>query len=408
MTPKRFSLLPLTFAVVAVGLVAAQHTQLPPPFATPSARNNPRVIPQPGDRKLDVPSGFTVSVWAEGFSVPRFMLQGTRGEILIADSGGQARAAAVGSSQTSGYGGTVYVVPPDSNPSALKPLIQNLDRPYGLALWQNYLYVAESTSVKRYPYDAAALKAGTGEEVVSLAGQGAGHWTRSLLFDRKGEKLYVGVGSRSNVDPGEDPRRAAINRYNPDGSGHEIFASGTRNPIGLHWYPNTDTLWAAVQERDGLGDDLPPDYFTHTEPQGFYGWPFAYFGPNEEPRLEGQRPELVKKTITPDVALGAHVAVLDFTFYTGTQFPAEYRGGAFLAEHGSWNRSKRIGYRVVFVPFANGKPSGPPRDFLTGWMLAPDSPDVWGRPVAVLQLGDGSLLVSDDGGKKIWRVAYGK
>jgi glucose/arabinose dehydrogenase len=376
-------------AASAAGLLVAQSTQLPPPFATPSVTNRSRVIEKPADRELKLPAGFSAQVWADGFDRPRFMLQGSHGEILIADSSG-----------------VVYGVPPGGDPSARKKLVEGLDRPYGLALWKDYLYVGEPTSVKRYAYDAAALGAGKGEEVISLAGFSRGHWTRSLLFDRAGQKLYVGVGSGSNIDTGEDPRRAAINRYNPDGSGHEIYASGTRNPIGLHWYPDTDVLWAAVQERDGLGDDLPPDYFTHIQQGGFYGWPYAYFGSNEEPRLKGQRPDLVTKTIVPHLSLGAHVAVLDFTFYAGTQFPQEYRGGAFLALHGSWNRSKRVGYSVVFVPFRDGKPSGEPREFLTGWMISPESEEVWGRPVAVLQLNDGSLLVSDDGGKRIWKVSY--
>jgi len=208
------------------------------------------------------------------------------------------------------------------------------------------------------------------------------------------------------VSTGEDPMRAAINRFNPDGSGHEILASGTRNPIGLHWYPGTDTLWAAVQERDALGDDLVPDYFTHVQPGAFYGWPYAYSGPHEEPRHKGERPDLVAKTIAGDVLLQSHLAVLDFLFYTGKQFPKEYQGGAFLAFHGSWNRSKRVGYEVGFIPFKDGKPSGPVQEFLTGWMISPESREVWGRPVGIMQLPDGSILVSDDGGKKIWRIRY--
>jgi glucose/arabinose dehydrogenase len=285
-------------------------------------------------------------------------------------------------------------------------LLRGLDRPYGLAFWKEYLYVAETTSLKRYKYDRKTMTAGRGEDVVSMKDFGAGHWTRTVLFDRKGEKMYVGVGSRSNVSPGEPERRAAISRYNPDGSGYELFASGTRNPIGLCWYPGTDTLWAAVQERDALGDDLVPDYFTTIQQGGFYGWPFAYIGPNEDPRNKGQRPDLVKKTIVPDVPLQSHVAVLDCLFYSGKQFPAEYRGGAFLAFHGSWNRSKRVGYSVTFLPYKDGKPSGPVQDFLTGWMLAPDKREVWGRPVGLLELPDGSLLVSDDGGNKVWRISY--
>jgi glucose/arabinose dehydrogenase len=200
--------------------------------------------------------------------------------------------------------------------------------------------------------------------------------------------------------------RAAINRFNPDGTGHEIYASGTRNPIGLHWYPGTDTLWAAVQERDALGDDLVPDYFTAIKQGAFYGWPYAYIGPHEDPRNKGAAPDKVQKTVVPDVLLGSHVAVLDFVFYTGKQFPAEYQGGAFLAFHGSWNRSKRVGQSVAFIPFQNGKPSGPVREFLSGWMLSPDKREVWGRPVALLQLPDGSVLVSEDGGNKIWRISY--
>ena len=182
-------------------------------------------------------------------------------------------------------------------------------------------------------------------------------------------------------------------------------AAGTRNPIGMRWYPGTDTLWAAVQERDGLGDDLVPDYFTSVVPGGFYGWPYSYIGSNEDPRRKDEEPDLVKKAIVPDVILGSHVAVLDALFYTGNMFPKKYQGGAFLAQHGSWNRSRRVGYDVVFVPFYNGKPAGQPREFLTGFMLDPDKVEVWGRPVGLLQLPDGSLLVSDDGGNKIWRIS---
>ena len=347
------------------------------------------MIPRPDGAQLRVPAGFNVEVFAEGFDVPRFMAEGPSKELLLSD------AARDG-------GGAVYVL----EGKARKKLLSGLDRPFGLAFWRDYLYVGEPQSIKRYKYDARNRTAGPGEEVVSLKGFGGGHWTRTVLFDRDGKKMYVTVGSGSNVDTGEDPRRAAINRYNPDGSGQEIYASGLRNVIGMRWYPGTDVLWAATQERDALGDDLAPDYFTHVTQGGFYGWPYAYFGPHEDPRNKGQRPDLVKKTITPDVNLGAHVAVLDMIFYTGSQFPAQYKGGAFLAFHGSWNRSKRVGQSVMFIPFKNGKPSGPVQEFLTGWMLSPDSQNVWGRPVGLFQMPDGSLLVSDDGGKKIWRISY--
>ncbi|MDR3703956.1 MAG: PQQ-dependent sugar dehydrogenase [Candidatus Sulfopaludibacter sp.] len=369
---------------------AADNPKLPPPYATPAANNGPRVIPRPSGARLNVPQGFSYEVWAEDFKRPRFMMLGPNNEVILADSDRRPN-------------GTVYVF--DKNKEA-KKLITGLYQPYGLAYLNGYLYVAESDSVKKYKYDSKAMTAGPGEEIISLKGQDTHHWTRSLLIDRAGKKIYVGVGSASNVSTGEDPRRAAISVYNIDGSDHQIFAAGLRNPIGMRWYPGTDTLWAAVQERDDLGDDLVPDYFTHVQKGGFYGWPYAYIGPNEDPRNKGLRPLLVAKTIVPDVLLGAHVAVLDFVFYTGKQFPAEYQGGAFLCFHGSWNRSMRVGQSIGFIPFKDGKPSGPLREVLTGWMLGPDKREVWGRPVGLLQLPDGSLLISDDGGDKIWHLSY--
>jgi len=385
--------LPLFAAVAVFGQVQQQEAKLPAPYATPTVTNPPKVVGRPSDAQLKVPQGFVIEEYATDFNTPRFMYTAPGGQILVSDSSA----------------GTVYVLV-DKNKSYKDPerkaILTGLDRPYGLAIWKDYLYVGEPTSVKRYKYDAKNLTAGPGEQIASLKDFKQGHWTRSLLFDSKGEKLYVGVGSGSNVNTGEDPMRAAINRFNPDGSGHEIFASGTRNPIGLHWYPGTDTLWAAVQERDALGDDLVPDFFTHIQQGAFYGWPYAYSGPHEEPRHKGERPDLVAKTTAGDILLQSHVAVLDFLFYTGKQFPAEYQGGAFLAFHGSWNRSKRVGYEVGFIPFKDGKPSGAVQEFLTGWMISPESREVWGRPVAIMQLPDGSILVSDDGGKKIWRISY--
>ncbi|MEO8051283.1 MAG: PQQ-dependent sugar dehydrogenase [Acidobacteriota bacterium] len=376
---------------VVASAMFAQDFKLPAPFATPSSRNQSRVIERPAGAELKVPAGFVVEEYMSGFERPRKMILGPRKELLIADS-------------ALGTKGAVWV----AKGKEKRKLIEGLDRPFGLAFWKDYLYVGEPTSIKRYKYDAKAMTAGKGEEVVSLKDFGMGHNSRNILFDRKGEKMYVNIGSRSNVDAGEDPRRAAVNRYNPDGSGHEIFVSGTRNPTGIHLYPGTDTIWITVEERDLLGDDLVPEYFTHIEQGEFFGWPYAYLGPNEDPRRKGERPDLVAKTVKPDVLLGAHASALEFAFYTGTAFPKEYQGGAFIALHGSWNRAQRQGYEIKFVPFANAKPSGPPRDFLTGWMLAPDNPDVWGRPVGVLEMPDGSLLVSDDGGKKIWRVSYKK
>jgi glucose/arabinose dehydrogenase len=383
----------VTLVGAALGLQLT-HPTLPPPFHTPSADNRPKVIPRPDGAELHLPEGFGIDVYAEGFERPRFMLQGPNKEILVSDSV---------------ESGAVYVLldrNQDFKAEAKQKLIDGLDRPYGLAFWKEYLYVAEATRLKRYRYDFRAMSLGSGEEIVSLKDFGKGHWTRTVLFDHEGEKMYLTVGSGSNVSTGEDSSRAAINRSNPDGTGHEIFASGLRNVIGLRWYPGSSILWAAVQERDGLGDDLVPDYLTAVQQGGFYGWPYAYLGQNEEPRNKGQRPDLVKKTLVPDVLLGTHVAVLDLLFYTGKQFPEHYRGGAFLAFHGSWNRAQRVGYSVAFVPFKNGRPVSGPQDFLTGFRLDPNKREVWGRPVGLLQLPDGSLLVSDDGGNKIWRIFY--
>lgn len=365
--------------------------KLPKPYETKSSTNPPRVVARPEGSKLSVPAGFTIEEFATDFKRPRIMLLGPSKEILVTDSTAK---------------GKVYVLSPDGKDR--KELLADLDRPYGLAWWKDYLYVAETTSVKRYKYNSKDRTAGPGEEIVSLKEYDKGHWTRSILFDRKGEKLYLTVGSLSNVDAGEPEIRAAITVMDPDGKNAERYATGTRNPTAIRWAPGTDTLWAAVQERDLLGDDLVPDYFTSIRKGGFYGWPYAYIGPNEDPRHPGKRPDLVAKTIVPDVPLPSHCAVLDVQFYGGKMFPAEYRGGAFLAYHGSWNRALRVGYSVAFLPFKNGKPAGAPRDFLTGWMTDPASKEVWGRPVGLLELPDGSMLVTDDGGNKIWRIQYKK
>lgn len=366
--------------------------KLPAPYATPSSTNRAQVIERPKGARLNLPAGFTISEYATDFNRPRYLLQGPSGEILLTDS------------VESGKVILLFDRNKDYVADARKELIIGLDRPFGMAFHDGYLYVAETTSLKRYKYDPKAMTVSAGQEIVKMSDFGRGHWTRTIAFDRKG-KLYLGVGSASNVDHGEPTMRAAISKMNADGTGQEIFATGTRNPTSIRFYPSTDTLWSAVQERDGLGDDLVPDYLTSIQPGGFYGWPYAYIGPNPDPRRK-EKPELVAKTIVPDIVLGAHVAIIDFLPYTGKQFPAEYRNGVFLAQHGSWNRSQRIGYNVMFVPFKDGKPSGPPKEFLTGWMLSPGQREVWGRPVGFLQLPDGSLLVTDDGGNKIWRISY--
>jgi len=369
-------------------------TELPEPYATPSARNQPQVIDRPDGSKLSLPEGFKIEEFSveEDYIRPRFMILGPSQEILLSDSGERQEA-----------NGSVSVLKAGKR----KILISELDRPFGLALHEKWLYVAEPTSLKRYVYDPAKMEiTSDGDEIVSFEGFGNGHWTRSILFNEDHSKFYLTCGSGSNVDVGEDPIRAALHRYNPDGSGHEIVATGLRNIIGLQFYPGSQDVWATIQERDGLGDDLVSDYLVKIKEGGFYGWPYAYTGPHEDPRHKDVAPDMVKKTLYPDVMLGAHVAVLDTRFYTAAQFPEKYRGGMFLAFHGSWNRAERVGYRIVYIPFKNGMPTSGPQDFLTGWMSDPGVRQVWGRPVGLLVMPDGSMLVSDDGGRKIWRISY--
>ena len=398
MTPPS-SLLSVVLSLALATVLVAQSNpypvnwkELPAPFHTPAVRNRGRVISRPAGAQLQVPPGFVVQEYMSGFVRPRFMLLGRGNQVLLADSGSREAPD-----------GVVYLL----RNGTKTPIIEKLDRPYGLALSGNTLYVAETTSVKRYPYDPTTMRVtGQGQEIISLSGFGQGHWTRTLLFNRDRTKLYLTVGSGSNIDLGEPTMRAALHRYNPDGTGHETVATGLRNIIGLTSYPGTDDLWAGVQERDGLGDDLVPDYVVRVREGGFYGWPIAYIGPHPEPRHKDVDHAKNKSTLYPDVLLGAHVGVLDILFYTGQQFPEKYRGGMFAAFHGSWNRSERTGYKIAFIPFRDRRPTSGPEDFLTGWMLAPDKVEVWGRPVGLLQMPDGSLLISDDGGQKIWRVSY--
>jgi glucose/arabinose dehydrogenase len=282
-----------------------------------------------------------------------------------------------------------------------------LAAPFGLAFHDGYLYVGNTASLVRYKYANGDLQAqGEPEKLMDLPA--GGHSTRNIVFNRAGTKMYVAVGSQSNNDAGEDCRRAAILEFNPDGTGYRVYASGIRNPVGLALQPGTDIIWTAMNERDNLGDDLVPDYATSVKDGGFYGWPYAYIGKNYDPRYVGAFPELVNKTIVPDVLIPAHSAALGITFYTGTQFPQRYRNGGFVALHGSWNRSIASGYRVVFFPMNNGRP-GPIEDFLTGFLASDGSNGSpiaqWGRPVGVLTSRDGALLVSDDSGNKIWKIS---
>jgi glucose/arabinose dehydrogenase len=282
-----------------------------------------------------------------------------------------------------------------------------MNRPFGIAFQENYVYIGNMNELLRFRYDPKTSKR-LGEKEHLLDLPSGGHDTRSLAFSADGKHLLIAVGSNSNIDTGEDPRRAAVTICDPDGKNARLYATGLRNPVGLALEPVTGAVWTTVNERDELGDDLPPDYFTSVNDGGFYGWPYSYIGDNVDQRVKPQRPDLVARAIIPDVLLGAHVAPLQFAFYAGKQFPESYRGGAFVAEHGSWNRAKRSGYQVAFVPFKNGKPSADPVPFMTGLVPDPGGQDVNGRPVGVAVATDGSLLVSDDGAGVVYRVSFAK
>lgn len=372
---------------------------LPAPFATESARRSSKVIAQPANAKLNLPRGFRVNVYAEGdFQYPRWMALAPNGDVFVADS----RANSI-------------IVLRDTNKDGTADerftFSGNLKQPFGMAFWNDYFYVANTDSVVRFKYKSGQTKAvGEPEKLIELTRGGYNqHWTRNLMFSPDGKKLYVSIGSETNAEVETDPRRAAISVYDPDGKNHRIFASGLRNPIGLAFNPATKELWTAVNERDGLGDDLVPDYVTSVRDGGFYGFPFAYIGQNEEPRRKGENPALVNKSIVPDVLVTSHSAALGIVFYDGKMFPKEYRGDAFVALHGSWNRQKLTGYKIIRVRFNNGKLVGNQyEDFVSGWLPSEDSNEVWGRPVGLLVNADGSVLIADDGAKKIWRVSYQK
>src|SRR5262245_4131103 len=403
----------------AMAVLAIVLLQLPPPFQTPWFRKPTRVVALPDGHRLKVPPGFSVNVFAGDLQFPRFMALAPNGDVFLSDPfRGAGRITILRDADLDGVAETREV------------FATGLNLPFGLAFWKDYLYVGNNDSVVRFKYASGQTAAGAAaEKMIDLPPsdaaldrdtaerlhidlnqtRGYNHWTRNVLFNRGGTKLYVTVGSSTNATPEDDPRRAAINEYSPDGSGHRVFASGLRSPVGLAWSPGTDTLWTAVNERDHLGDDLVPDYITSVRDGAFYGWPYSYIGQHVDPTVKTPRPDLVAKAIEPDVLLPSHSAALGLLFYTGSQFPAGYRNSAFVALHGSINRSRLSGYSVARVPFRDGKASGPPEDFLSGLIARDDEEkEAWGRPVGLLQLPDGSLLVSDDGGNRVWRVSYRK
>ena len=402
---------------------AADSVHLPSPYATESVSNRVKVVNWPAGKTPTAPAGFAVAEYAGQMKSPRWIYVAPNGDVLVAESSTLPKSTLMkvvakldldkSRSLRSESANRITLfrdTNKDGKPDVHTTFLANLKQPFGMLIIGKFFYVANTDGVLRFPYQPGATKiSGTGQRILALPASGYNnHWTRNLLASPDGSKIYVTVGSGSNVQEHgaeNEVRRANILQINPDGSGEKVYASGLRNPVGLGWAPGTTTLWTAVNERDELGDELVPDYLTSVKEGGFYGWPYAYYGPNEDPRRKGERPDLVKRTLVPDVPLGAHTASLGLAFYDKTAFPTKYRNGAFIGQHGSWNRTAFSGYKVVFVPFANGKPSGPPEDFLTGFLAGGDSKDAYGRPVGVTTLPDGSLLVADDAADKIWRVS---
>ena len=375
---------------------------LPPPFATESAEKRPEEAGWPEGKMPKAPVGFTVTKFADKLDSPRWTYIAPNGDIFVAESSTKKSADRIT---------LLRDVNKDGKPELREIFIEKLNKPFGMLVLNNFFYVANTDGIYRYPYKTGETKlTGKGKKILELpAGGYNNHWTRNLLANADGSKIYVSVGSGSNVgDNGMDKekRRANILQINPDGTGEKIYASGLRNPVGMDWEPGTKVLWTAVNERDELGDELVPDYITSVKEGGFYGWPYSYFGQNVDPRRKGENPELVAKAIVPDVAVGAHTASLGFAFYDRNQFPAKYHNGAFVGQHGSWNRSRLSGYKVIFIPFKDGKPTGKQEDFLTGFIDTEDK--VFGRPVGVTVMEDGSMLVNDDSGNTIWRVTADK
>lgn len=380
----------------------------PEPYATPGVDNGARMVPRPADAMPQTLPGFRVSLYYTGLDQPRLIRTAPNGDLFVAIS----------------YQNKVMVfrgVGPDGKPKEVSTFADNLSQPFGIRFYPagpnpKWVYIGNTDSVIRFPYRNGDLKArGPAEHLTDLPGggklRGGGHWTRDIAFSKDGKRMFVSVGSHSNDDdPDTHPvefHRADVLEFTPEGKFVQVYAYGIRNCVGEAVNPITGELWCSTNERDMLGDDLVPDYITHIQEGGFYGWPWFYMGAHGgqwDPRQKGKHPELQSKVITPDVLLEPHFASLEMLFYDGSQFPAEYKGDVFAAEHGSWNRSKRAGYEVILAPMKDGHATGEYEDFLTGF-VNPDG-TVWGRPVGVTVAKDGSLFVTDDGSGSIWHVSY--
>lgn len=383
--------------------IRIQIEELPPPFATESASKPPQVIPIPEQPTLKVPEGFTVNIFAENLDSPRWLALTPSGEVLVTETR-QNRIRLLKDTDHDGVADSSQVFASGEN---------GLDIPFGMAFNEEYFFLGNHDEVRRYAYEKGQEKLiGTGEKIADLPGGGyRQHWTRNVILSPDSKKLYVSIGSRSNVS--EEPLpRASVQVMNLDGSNQETFAFGLRNPVGLDFHPETKALYTTVNERDGLGDDLVPDYLTRLEEGEFYGWPYTYLKPNLlDPRQssngKSKEAKLAAQTKTPDVLFQSHSAALGLAFYTGETFPKKYHNGAFVAFRGSWNRDRGTGYKLVFVPFNDqNRPQGYYEDFLTGFLTEPNVPRTWGRPVGVLILPDGSLLFTEEANNRIYRIQY--
>lgn len=373
---------------------------LPQPYATKGVGNGPRVVPKPANAWPQAPPGFKVERYAEGLDYPREIRRAPNGDLFVAETGSGGLEIFRGMTK-------------EGKPEQTSTFATHLRGPFGIAFYPpgpnpQWIYVGNENSVVRFAYKNGDLQASGPPEIIVPKLPTGGHSTRDVVFSLDGQRMFVSVGSRSNVDDPDthagEKLRANILEYKPGGTFVKVYASGIRNPVGIAVNPITNELWCSVNERDMLGDNLVPDYITHVQEGGFYGWPWYYMGSNQDPRLQGTHPELKGHVLVPDVLLQPHNASLEMTFYDGKQFPPEYAGDIFAGEHGSWNKAVRAGYEVVRVPLTNGHASGEYEDFLTGFVT--DSGDVWGRPVGVATAPDGSLMVTDDGSKSIWRVSY--
>jgi glucose/arabinose dehydrogenase len=382
---------------------------LPAPAPEQSVDNGPSVVARPASAWPIAPKGFKVDLYATGLDNPRLLRVAPNGDLFLAES-------------ETGKIKVFRGVGADGKPKQTSVFATGLHQPFGIVFYPSgpdpkYVFIGDTDAIVRFPYKNGDLVAsGPVENIDELPGggrlRGGGHWTRDLIFSQDGSKLFASVGSHSNIDDSdthpEEFHRADVLEYTPTGQFVKVYASGIRNCVGEAINPTTGELWCSTNERDGLGNNLVPDYITHVQEDGFYGWPWFYFhGPSgglQDPRHEGKHPELQAKVITPDILLNPHFASLELFFYTGSQFPSQYKGDGFAAEHGSWNRAQRSGYEVIRLPMHDGHATGEYEDFLTGFVL-PDG-TVWGRPVGVAQAEDGSLFVSDDGSKSIWHVRY--